>query len=480
MPPITPAGTAGSRTALVGWTVVTSILFVVATIFAIYFYVDSDRVNKRLDALTKQYTDVVPVQQLQSEAIERLRTARQDPEGKLNPQMNLMDVALALNEKLSRTISGSEDQATAVGAAKNAIAKAKAAGAKPAGDSLSATIDALVTDLTAARTEAANNKRDSDESKAKLQQTIAATAEQVKTFNQTVEQIRTEKDAALQEVQRVTQEQSKGFEGTAEGMRKQLVAAQEQINQVNSQNADLGAEVKKLQTELDKVLQRLNDIRVDPTKAVTRQPDGRIVRLPGNNICFIDLGSGHQVTPGLTFEIFDKIEGIPAPGDPTTEENLPTGKASIEVLRVGPTSSECRITRLSPGATLSEGDLVVNLVYDKNTKYNFLVYGNFDLDQNGVPTAQDTEVVKRLVTQWGGNIVNDVNVDTDFVLLGKEPVIPDRPDPTDPIATAKYDAAVAESDAYAAIRDAAQKYRIPILNQNRFLYLVGYYEQAKR
>jgi hypothetical protein len=76
------------------------------------------------------------------------------------------------------------------------------------------------------------------------------------------------------------------------------------------------------------------------------------------------------------------------------------GKASIEVVRVGNTTSECRITRTSRGATLSEGDLIANLVYDKNTKYNFLVYGNFDLDRNGVATPQDAEVIKRLITQW--------------------------------------------------------------------------------
>ena len=50
----------------------------------------------------------------------------------------------------------------------------------------------------------------------------------------------------------------------------------------------------------------------------------------------------------------------------------------------------------------------------------------------------------------------------------------------DPILKARYDAAVAESEAYAQISAKAREYRIPILNQNRFLYLIGYYNQAKR
>jgi len=114
------------------------------------------------------------------------------------------------------------------------------------------------------------------------------------------------------------------------------------------------------------------------------------------------------------------------------------------------------------------------------SKYNFLVHGNFDLDQNGVATSQDAEVIQRLITQWGGNIVGEINVDTDFVVLGKEPAIPDRPIDPDPIAQANYERAVAEYDAYQEISAKARTYRIPILNQNRFLYLVGYYEQAKR
>ena len=39
---------------------------------------------------------------------------------------------------------------------------------------------------------------------------------------------------------------------------------------------------------------------------------------------------------------------------------------------------------------------------------------------------------------------------------------------------------VAEAEAYNTIRDKALNYRIPLLNQNRFLYMIGYYELAKR
>src|SRR4029077_13608749 len=147
---------------------------------------------------------------------------------------------------------------------------------------------------------------------------------------------------------------------------------------------------------------------------------------------------------------------------------------SIEVVRAGPGSSECRVIKLQPGQNIVQGDLIENLVYDKNTKYNFLVFGNFDLDQNGVATPQDAEVVKRLVTQWGGKVTDKINADTDFVVLGQEPtvLVPSKEEAADPIIQAKAQASQAANDAYQEIKRQAIESHIPILNQNRFLYFV--------
>jgi hypothetical protein len=478
MPPVAPAQRSGP---LIVWLVVGWIVGVAALIFAIYFYVESDRANKVLDQQTRQYSELATPDMLKSEDMDKLRNARSDEKSGMNSSMKLLDVALLQRNNLAKLISNTDDPIAAQTAAANAIKKAKDAGAKVAGDSLGAAVDALVTEVNARKTEAENNKADSEASKQKLAQITAATEAQVNSLTQQLQQVRAEADEANKKMAEATQAQQGSFTQTAEELRKQLEAAQNQINQVNSQNADLGAQIKKQDATIAQLQDKLGEKRVDTSKVMIQQPDGHIIRLPGNGICFIDLGRGDHINPGLTFEVYDKVEGIPPPGDPSTDENLPKGKASIEVISVGDTNSECRITRMSPGAALSEGDLIVNLVYDKNTKYNFLVYGNFDLDQNGVARPQDAEVIKRLITQWGGNVTTELNVNTDFVVLGKEPVIPDRPkDDTDPVAKAKYDQAVADAEAYADISAKARQYRIPILNQNRFLYLVGYYDQAQR
>jgi predicted nucleic acid-binding Zn-ribbon protein len=484
MPPVNQ----GSRAALVVWTVITSFLFIVATIFAIYFYVDADSSRKTAANQSRKYNEVVREAELSSGDIAALNEAKtSDPS--LNPSMTAMQVALTQRDNLAKKIAGStaDNPAAAAAAANTAVARAAErlkidAKTLPA-DNLIETITTLTNTLAARQQEVTTLNSQVADLQKKQESLVKDTQAQIEQMTKTMEQIRAEQQQAIANVSSVTAEKDTQIQTVSGDAERQLAALRDQIQSLQTANAELGGQNRALTTELNRIRERLSEVRIDPTQAVTRVPDGRIIRVERNNTVYIDLGGGDQVTSGLTFEVFDKGEGIPRPGDANNEENLPQGKASIEVIRVSPSTSECRVTRTTPGTTLSEGDLIVNLVYDRNTKYNFVVYGNFDLDRNGVATPQDAEVVKRLVTQWGGNVVPDINVDTDFVVLGREPEIPTATRDelaNDPILKARYDAAVAESEAYSQISAKAREYRIPILNQNRFLYLIGYYNQAQR
>src|SRR5437763_1915650 len=78
--------------------------------------------------------------------------------------------------------------------------------------------------------------------------------------------------------------------------------AQEAAQTDRTRMAGLNPEMQK-EADTNKGLQaKLAGHRVDVTSAAIRQGDGRIVRIPGNGICYINLGQGDQVTPGLTFE----------------------------------------------------------------------------------------------------------------------------------------------------------------------------------
>src|SRR5262249_40905431 len=156
----------------------------------------------------------------------------------------------------------------------------------------------------------------------------------------------------------------------------------------------------------------------------------------------------------MTFEIYDKNEGIPRTGG--SEDQLPIGKGSLEVTHVSVDSSECHVVKLQPGAQLFVGDLIANIIYDANVKLNFRVYGDFDIDQNGVATPQETEIVKRLVVQWGGSLTDKIDVDTDFVVMGKEPVLPNVTKEqleANPILKFDYEKAEQALKAYEEIRN---------------------------
>lgn len=484
---MTPANQ-GSRGALIGWTVATTILFVTATIFAIYYYVEANRVTTEAQSTAGKFREVVTEASLQSGEVAALKEIRGNDALGFNPSMSLLDVAMKQRDDLAKRIAVSPDYLKAQQAldrlTTEITTKAQAAGvAQLPTSSLQDTTSALADALVARNGEVQNLREQLAAAQKGQQEAAQQLAAAREAMDKQLEEIRASAAAAVEQAgqERTAKDEQVGqittdFQGQVEQAQQQLQAAQVQAADLQRSNDQLKGEISQLQG-------RLSQMRTNTGDPLVRQADGRIVRIPGNNVVYIDLGQGDQISPGLTFQVFDKVGGVPAAGDPADESaDLPRGKASIEVVRVGPSSSECRVIRLQPGETLTEGDLIVNLVYDRNAKYNFLVFGNFDLDRNNVPTPQDADVIRRLVTQWGGNLTDRVNVNTDFVVLGAEPVIPTftREELQDPINQARYDQARAESDAYEEVRRQAQEYNIPILNQNRFLYFVGFYELSRR
>ena len=77
-------------------------------------------------------------------------------------------------------------------------------------------------------------------------------------------------------------------------------------------------------------------------------------------------------------------------------------------------------------------------------------------------------------------MVNEVNVNTDFVVMGREPKVDAKPPADNAVEQAAYQRATAELDKYLEVRKQAMAMNIPILNQNRFLNFVGYTSQAGR
>jgi len=243
------------------------------------------------------------------------------------------------------------------------------------------------------------------------------------------------------------------------------------------------AEAEKIKADNEALTATLGKWRPpNLAEATLRHADGEIIQIGKNNVVYINLGMGQQVYKGLTFEVYDRTEGIPRVAG-VTEEQLPAGKASLEVINVGPGSSECRLIKTTPDQPVVVGDIIANLIYDPNVKWNFRVYGEFDVDGNGVATTAEAEVVKRLVKAWGGRITDQLNFDTDFLVIGREPQLPrysKEEIEKSPTLALEMKQAEAKLKEYDDIKQKALQLHIPVLNQNRFLYLVGYYDQARR
>jgi hypothetical protein len=485
MPPISPQG---SRTGLVTALVIFVILFVTTTILWIYEGAERRNRDDRIADFEKSRREILDDATATGGEMEALKTAGRD-----NPAYagkTAVQVALAQRDEMAKMIAGgtaaSATQArTRITQAMDLLKKPEVAAATPAITATTPLADAVSGLLNQLAQLAQQNKDLQAQvaaAKTQTQQVIQAQNDLLQKKQGEIDKLNQDVQAQLAQLATYRQQAEGTVTAIQTSSNTTLSQAQQQNEQLTAQINQANATIKQKDNQIEALQQRLNGIRVNPNEATVQKPDGEIVRLPGNNMAVINLGLGDQIVQGMTFEVYDKFSGIPALGaDGTRNEDMPKGKASIEVVRIGPGFSECRIIRKEAGHNLVQGDLVSNLVYDKTQKYKFVVYGDFDLDGDGRASAGDAEVIRRLITQWGGNVTNDVNVNTDFVVMGVEPQLGAKPGPdATAVELAAYQRAQNELDKYLEVQKQAMALKIPILNQNRFLNFVGYTSQAGR
>ncbi len=490
MPP--PMAQQGSRTGLIATLVIFVVLFMVAVIMWIYTNTQLTKATTEKDQQRQKYDAIVAASDVAGDNVTALTGARE----KLGADApsTAVEIAVAEIRRLTALITGTaapsfadadakaQQAMDAAGAVLNPKKDPKAA-TQPSGDSLVATIEKLTAAAKAQAASAADAKKQLAAVQAAVDTKSKNWDDQLAKANASVAELTTKYGEAMKALEAAQQQYMEKQKGADEGAKKATEDAGNQVQTAQTAVAQAKADLVKAEKQIKDLQAQLQKTRVDTKNSVVRQADGYIVRVPSSSVAYISLGQGDHISAGITFEVYDKNEGVPPLGkDPMTDSGLPAGKASIEVVRVGQNSSECRIVHMASGATIQEGDIIANLVYDKNTTYNFVVYGNFDTDGNGVWTAQEADVIRSLVTRWGGKVQDKIAVSTDFLVLGKEPEIPvlTKEQQDDPILKAKYDKAVQESKEYQDRINEASTLGIPIMNQNRFLYYVGYFDQIRR
>lgn len=199
--------------------------------------------------------------------------------------------------------------------------------------------------------------------------------------------------------------------------------------------------------------------------------DGQVLAVvDADGSVYISRGRADRVVLGMTFEVYGDASQIKA----TSDGGFSRGKAALEVVRVDDTSATCRIIRATRGNPVTKGDVIVNGLYDPSKRYAFLVYGNFDADNDGRSTPDEAGEIKAVINGWGGKIVDSLSGEVDFLVLGTRPVVPPQPPADAPVATLQE---------FIRLRNIAREYdrlfeqaaatSIPVLNENRLRTLIG-------
>jgi hypothetical protein len=245
-------------------------------------------------------------------------------------------------------------------------------------------------------------------------------------------------------------------------------------DEINKQLLKTQAEFKAAEERIQRILkENVWPVQPPPDKQVAAfEPDGKVILVDSQaKIVHINLGGDDRVYRGLTFSVYDKNQPIPRDGK---------GKAEIEVYNVGESVSAARIIRSEPKNPIVVEDIVANLIWDSKKTNTFVVAGDFDL--NGIKGTDALEKIRGLVEKWGGKVADSVSINTDFVILGTPPDVPQKPTlaetETYPNAMEKYERAVERLANYKQIQSQAEALSIPILNADRFLYFIGYKTQA--
>jgi len=249
--------------------------------------------------------------------------------------------------------------------------------------------------------------------------------------------------------------------------------------EAHDQVAVLDEQVREKDTEIARLLRIIDGLSggqgTDPGPGNLTQADGRIVSLiGGRNEVYISLGRSDRLLMGMTFEVFGTNELVKL-----DQYEQVRGKATIEVVSVDDGASVARIVRLERGASVKDDDVIVNLAYDPDSIYKFHVYGDFDIEGTGVATAEGRATIESKISQWGGQVTDGLTYDVDYLVLGAEPPLPTAPPQgeVDPVKIAIYVGKQQDFETYQQLVGEARSLDIPILNQNRFLALVGHYDR---
>lgn len=211
---------------------------------------------------------------------------------------------------------------------------------------------------------------------------------------------------------------------------------------------------------------RQGGFRVD---AILKKADGKVLRaIPGSGIIYANLGARDGVKPGMTFVVFS--------GSGERNEDF-RGKGAVEIATVLEDTCECRVTRSAAGRPIIEGDMLVNVAFERGRKPKFAIVGQFDLNHDGEIDPDGAERIAAIVQEWGGQVVPEIDDTTEFLVAGSSPIPPavhsGGGQGGGNIVEELRATRERERAAYDNTIEKARSRFIPVIGQSQFLFLTG-------
>ncbi|MEO1236773.1 MAG: hypothetical protein AAFX76_08305 [Planctomycetota bacterium] len=248
----------------------------------------------------------------------------------------------------------------------------------------------------------------------------------------------------------------------------------DQITGLRQQVSELDGTITERERTIEDqrgIIEDLRGLRPE-TVSVTLADATIVAQIEDQNKVYLDIGRDAGLSLGLPFKVYDPDEVIKIE-DPDSE-----GKAVVEIINIESNNAIGRIVSRQPRASVNNGDVLVNVAFDPDRQFTFHVFGQFDLDFDGDVESDGNERVSTLVRRYGGRLADELGFDVDYLVLGQEPPLPQRPDDElDLIRMREFRVELSNFEAYQTRIAEARELGVPILNQNRFLDLVGYFEQ---
>jgi len=464
----------GQSNAMLNSLITFVVLFIVATVAAIICYVKLDEARTIADNETRTRRELAnDTEAAQAAAIVGTKDASMSYFGAILDRYNaLYQIVTGKLPEEGKSIEAANEQISmAVTNFKNSFEAGQFADA-----AILPMAVAMKSEYDAAKSQAAGLTADVEEMKQKWNRDVAG-------FSAAEEKIVGEKNMFITQATTVQQSVEQMKTVAEESVKRSIDQLQQQIDAKNAeievfkqQAAELAASLKEADMSRNKLETQLEQIKPRPDIEVAAyKPDGKIVSVdPQLGIVYLDLGSNDHVYRGLTFAVYDRSAPMPEDGK---------GKAEIRVFDVRTEVSVARIVSSSDKNPIIPDDIIVNLIWDKSSPNTFVVVGDFDLDNNGGTDIYGRDKVVSLINAWGGIVTDNLDINTDFVVLGAQPELTAKPSEAqiavDPMAMDKYNKAIEIANQYKSVMEKAAGLSIPVFNTERFKNLIGYNAEAK-